>query len=151
MKILFVDKITPGVFCTTAKNLVLNRLLDSCNIFVEEYMKLRNVSIWFLNCDNKRLKRLWKRFVQTEYNSCKKFCKKPTTLAKFLQDPNISCESLSMLMQSLARSCKSFCNNFLKEFIFSQLGWLSSEQRWKRNFSKLRMLIFDKFKTAVFG
>ena len=76
-------------------------------------------------------KTLWKKFVQTEYNSCKKFAKDTALLQKFCKKTPLLhnfckiqtylarfCKSLSLLMHSLARSCRSFCNNFVRVAFF---------------------------------
>ena len=81
------------VFWTNAKRLVLNRLLGSCYNFVEKYTKLRNVSEAF----NVITETFWTRFVQTEYNSCKIFCKSDLFCENFARFKHI--------LQDLARLC----------------------------------------------
>ena len=96
------DKTILVVFWIDAKWLVLNRLLDAFYIFVEENTKLRKVSDTFCVIT----KTLWTWFVQTEYNSCKIFCKSGVLFAKILQNSNIPCKILQEFVNENAFSCK---------------------------------------------
>ena len=69
----------------TRNSWVLNRLLDSLFIYVEENTKLKKVS----DTCSAITKTLWTWFVHTEYNSCKIFCKSGVFFAKILLDKHI--------------------------------------------------------------
>ena len=103
--LVFLAKIILVVFWNDAKRLVLNRLLDFFHIFVEGNTNLWKVSDTF----SAITKTLWTRFVQTEYNSCKIFCKSGVFFTRFtrfkqiwqefVDDNAFSCKMLLRFLQ----------------------------------------------------